>query len=67
MRPAEFRIVRDRFAGYEVQRKTWWWPFWRQGAANTHDSLFDAEEYARRWAKGDPRVVRYLGPISNRP
>jgi hypothetical protein len=26
---SEYRIVRDNYAGFEVQRRTWWWPFWR--------------------------------------
>ncbi len=26
----KYRIVRDRYLGYEAQFKTTWWPFWRQ-------------------------------------
>jgi len=23
-----YRIVTDRFAGFEAQYRPWWWPFW---------------------------------------
>ena len=56
---AEYRIVRDSFAGYEVQRRVWWWPFWRQcGFTNTHKTLEGAERYAEEHAQG---CVKYLG------
>lgn len=44
----KFRIVADNWAGYEVQHKYWWWPFWIQtGGTNT----FPTVEMAERWAK----------------
>lgn len=40
------RIVTDRYSGYEVQVKLWWWPFWLQyRGSNTHASLEKAKEY----------------------
>lgn len=54
-----YRIVTDRFAGYEVQEWCWWWPFWRQSNfTNTHSSLEKAEEYA---ARSSGKVVKELG------
>ena len=59
------RIVRDKFAGFEVQYRVRWWPFWREcsrfgtGAGiNTHRTLEDAVEFAKWHAAG--AVVQYL-------
>ena len=42
------RIVTDGYAGYEVQFKVWWWPFWMQkGGVNTFHNLEDAKVFAR--------------------
>lgn len=52
----KYRIVKDDYLGYEVQQKSWWWPFWVQtGGINTHMTL----EKAERWAK-TRGVVKYL-------
>lgn len=67
----QYRIVRDGFLGYEVQYKPWFWPFWVQaGITNTHETLEDAEDFARRhasgWSRresGGSRVVRELGEL----
>ena len=45
-----YRIVRDRYAGYEVQFRRWWWPFWKMAGVNTHISVELAEAYARKHA-----------------
>lgn len=44
----KYRIVRDSYAGYEVQYLRGWWifKFWRQGTINTHSTLEKAREYA---------------------
>lgn len=48
-----YRIVRDGFAGFEVQHKYPFWPFWVQtGFSNTHLTVEQAEEFARRHAYG---------------
>lgn len=49
----KFRIVRDHYAGYEVQAKRWWWPFWiqcgsRYGRTNTHLTVEKAREFIER-------------------
>ena len=54
-----YRIVTDRFAGYEVQWWRWWWPFWIQGKTNTHRTIEAAREYAQQ---GGERVVVEYGP-----
>lgn len=47
----KYRIVRDNYAGYEVQKKVWYWPFWfqvnRRGStgANTHSTIEQAKEF----------------------
>jgi hypothetical protein len=50
---AKYRIVRDKFAGYEVQIWRWYWPFWKQPYVNTHDTV----EYAEKWARNHAAVV----------
>lgn len=49
MRKTRYRIVRDRWLGYEVQVWRWWWPKWTcAGFSNTHSSI----ERAERWLAG---------------
>lgn len=56
-----YRIVRDNYAGFEVQVWRWWLPIWIQaGGTNTHISERLAFEYAQRHAKP---FVRNLGPL----
>lgn len=26
----KWRVVSDKYAGYEIQKKVWFWPFWMQ-------------------------------------
>lgn len=59
---AKYRIVRDRFAGYEVQSWRWWFPFWCQPTTNTHCTVEDAEKWAREWADRK-HVVKDLGKL----
>ena len=48
----KLRIVTDNYAGYEVQEKKWFWPFWRQcNFTNTHSSIENAEEWAKNYSK----------------
>lgn len=43
----EYRIVVDGYAGYEVQTRIWWWPFWQMaGGTNTHYTIEQARRYA---------------------
>ena len=42
----QYRIVTDKFLGYEVQYSYWWLPFYIQlGLTNTHDTISKAKEY----------------------
>jgi hypothetical protein len=48
----KYRVVRDAFAGYEVQFKYWWSPFWLQvGFSNSHSSLKEAKEFIKKSKK----------------
>lgn len=52
MREIEFRIVTDNYAGYEVQFRTWYWPFWRQAEfSNTFHSVDKAKEFIEEYKK----------------
>lgn len=58
-----YRIVTDKFCGYEVQAKRWWFPFWMQcDFKNTHVSIKDAEQWANEFAK-DSNEVKRLGRL----
>jgi hypothetical protein len=39
-----YRIVTDRYLGYEVQVKYWWWPWWIMPFSNTHYTIEKAKE-----------------------
>lgn len=57
----KYRIVRDSYAGYEVQFKTWWWPFWHQAPgipwhASSFFSFTDAKQFAE--SGGDRTIVQ---------
>lgn len=59
---AHYKIVRDRYLGYEVRVWRWWFPFWMQaGFTNTHSSVDAAERWARERASG---CVKHLGQLS---
>lgn len=56
-----YRIVTDRYLGYEVQHWSWLWPFWHQtNFSNTFGTVEAAERYARDHAIG---AVKYLGAL----
>lgn len=44
----KYRIVADSFAGYEVQIKQWWSPFWFQIGINTFTSVEKAQNFIER-------------------
>ena len=49
-----YRIVRDRYSGFECQKWRLWFPFWIQmGYSNTHSSI----EKAISYIKNDKTVV----------
>lgn len=53
-----YRIVRDNYAGYEVQSWRWWFPFWVQGTTNTHRTVERAKQYIEYKKNGG--VVEYV-------
>ena len=59
----KYRIVTDCFAGYEVQYKSPWFPFWLQvGGGNTHISVENAEEWLEKRLSRQRKsiIVKYL-------
>ena len=51
-----YRIVTDRFAGYEVQSRPWWWPFWDMVSANTSCTVEEAEFWLRSYLEKQGRA-----------
>ena len=45
MKIKKYRIVTDRYLGYEVQVKYIFFPFWFQSGINTFASIEKAEQY----------------------
>lgn len=43
----KYRIVHDKYCGYEVQVWRWWFPVWLQPECNTHMSIAAAHGYGR--------------------
>jgi hypothetical protein len=43
-----YRIVTDRYLGYQVQVKHWWWPLWYMPAINTHMTIEEAKQLVDR-------------------
>lgn len=43
-----YRIVTDRWNGFEVQVWRWWWPFWEMPALNTSPSVEEAKAWLAR-------------------
>lgn len=69
----KYRIVTDRFCGYEAQVKYSWWPFWFQmcydgGWTNSHSSIEEAEEFIKQKHcgtfeyKSKSRVIKQVNP-----
>lgn len=62
----KYRIVRDGYAGYEVQVKKWWFPFmWFECHSagficNTWRTIEQARHFAEQHAKRCGRVVEYV-------
>jgi hypothetical protein len=57
----KYRIVTDKYAGYEAQVWRWYWPFWSQMSINTHKTIEQAREYIDRNAV-EHEVVDYYIP-----
>lgn len=41
----QYRIVTDKYTGYECQIRFWYFPFWTQISINTNLSIEQAEEF----------------------
>jgi len=57
----KYRIVTDRYVGYEVQVRCW--PFWTQLSLNSNSSIEDAEKWFLQYKEKQSRkieVVKYL-------
>jgi hypothetical protein len=55
----KFRIVEDRFAGFEVQIKRWWFPVWIQCWHYGPFNSFWTMERAENWIKaGRPKYKK---------
>lgn len=57
-----YRIVRDRYSGYEAQVRYWWFPFvWLQCfGVNTRGTVEASEDVCRKHAAG---VVKHIGKL----
>lgn len=61
IRKPKYRVVRDQFAGYELQILRWYFPFWREvgdfkNQVNTFANIEGAIEFARQHS-GDKNVA----------
>jgi hypothetical protein len=63
----KYRIVRDGYAGYEVQRKLWWWPWWHQPRTNTRGTVEGAEDWLKCFLQRQNigEVVKVIGELPN--
>ena len=56
--PTRYRVVRDRWLGYEAQFKPWWSPFWWQcNVVNTNRSIGQARQVCVNHASGRGAAV----------
>lgn len=60
----KYRIITDKYAGYEAQMKYWYWPFWVMVyGCNTNCSIEQAEKLIqahRREHDFNPKVVKNI-------
>ena len=69
----KYRIVTDKYDGFECQHKRWWFPFWieieRPGFySNTHRTLEEARNFidnCERLRKHRTEIVEYYEPKFN--
>lgn len=55
-----YRIVSDKYAGYEVQIKYWFLPFWIQADfTNTFRNIDRAKEFMEKHKRGTNRIIYY--------
>lgn len=56
-----YRIVKDRWKGFEVQVRYIWFPFWHELGTNTSSSVEDAEKVILHNLCQVVRVYKRLG------
>lgn len=56
----EYRIVQDPWAGYMVQVRYWYWPFWDMLGCYTHGTPLEAADWLKERLERE-RWVLYLG------
>ena len=61
------RVVTDKYAGYEVQIKRWWFPFWIKKGGDflglyTFISIQEAKEFIDRGCKVKEKEIIYHTP-----
>ena len=63
----QYRVVKDRFLGFESQVWRLWWPFWVQiwedGITNTHRTLKDAQELIEKHKVGSTYNSKGVGKV----
>ena len=60
----KYRVVSDRWNGYEAQFKWWWCPFWFMvGFSNTKTTLEDAQELCKPGWKRSARDGSPIGTV----
>jgi hypothetical protein len=63
-----YRIVTDRYSGYEVQSRRWWFPFWIQcDGTNTHLTIDRAKEFIERRLTQNKFVTEYNPHLDKNP
>ncbi len=55
----KFRIVTDRYNGYEVQIKRWWFPFWVECWKNGCVNSFSDINKAKTWIQNGRPMNRF--------
>jgi hypothetical protein len=60
----KYRIVTDKYAGYEVQVKKWFWPFWVETfPIDSFHSVERAEKHIeniKNKTPFKPKVIKYV-------
>jgi hypothetical protein len=68
-----YRIVTDRYLGYEVQSRIWWFPFWiqckddRYYCTNTHPTIEKAKEFIERRIIKSNIIMEYNPHLDENP
>ncbi len=53
----KYRVIRDKYAGYEAQIKRWWFPFWLQISVSTSSTVEGAVKTCKNHHN---KVVKYI-------